>query len=248
MQSHWFPFYKNDCKSKCQLFCLPYAGGGALVYRHWIKAFVRNISAVPIQLPGRENRIKELVPHDIPELVDQIGRMLIGHLDRRFAIFGHSLGAIVGFELARWLRREYGILPVHIFVSGRAAPQLPRCESPTYGLPDEEFLSEVEKFNGTPNVVLSNTEMMKVLLPILRSDFRLAETYEYSNEPPLACPLTAYGGMNDRTVSLEDLNSWKAQTCSEFAAELFEGDHFFLKSKENELISRIHSTLSENPP
>jgi medium-chain acyl-[acyl-carrier-protein] hydrolase len=161
-------------------------------------------------------------------------------MDSPFAFFGHSLGALISFELTRRLRRQKTPSPLQLFISGCRAPQIPNPDPPIHQLPDAEFIEELGRFNGTPQAVLDNPELMEVFLPLLRSDIGLWETYVYDHEAPLDCPISAFGGLADEEVSREELAAWRDQTRSSFSMQMFPGDHFFLNGKEsNSLLEAI---------
>jgi medium-chain acyl-[acyl-carrier-protein] hydrolase len=225
----WIPLRKPDPKTQLRLFCFPYAGAGALIFRKWSDALPRDIEVCPIQLPGRGTRLIEPPFTRLPCLVEALARALDPLLDKPFAFFGHSLGALIAFELARQIRRQYGVHPVRLFASAGRAPQIPHRAAPINTLPDGEFLAELRRLNGTPRELLDHEELMEVMLPILRADFALYETYLYSSEPPLNCPISAFGGLQDRRVSASDLEAWRSQTSAPFSLRMFPGDHFFLK-------------------
>ena len=164
-------------------------------------------------------------------------------LDKKFALFGHSMGAIIAFELARELRRRTGLQPEHIFISGSRAPQLRDTSPITYDLPDNEFRAELRKLNGTPAEVLENAELMNLMLPLLRADFELVQTYQYCDEPPLDCPLTIYGGLQDPEISREALLPWEQQTKAQFSLQMLPGDHFFLRSASHQLLDLLRQEL-----
>ena len=226
-----------------RLFCFPYAGGSALTYRQWSKHLPAQVEVCAVQLPGRGNRLREAPFTQMEPLVNAVLRELRPHLDKPFAFFGHSMGAVISFELARLLRREHATLPLHLFVSGRCAPQLFKLKSPTYGLGDAEFMDELRRLKGTPPQVLDHPDLMQVVLPLLRADFELIETYAYTHESPLNIPLTAFGGLSDIENSRESLEGWRAQTTGEFALRMLPGDHFYLTSHEELLLSELAKEL-----
>jgi len=143
-------------------------------------------------------------------LIETLAQALAPLLDKPFAFFGHSLGALVSFELVRRIRRQYGVHPVRLFVSAGRAPQIPHRGRPIHTLPDKEFLMELRRLNGTPSELLGHEELMEIMLPVLRADFAVYETYLYSTEPPLNCPISAFGGLQDHEVSDSDLEAWRA--------------------------------------
>jgi medium-chain acyl-[acyl-carrier-protein] hydrolase len=176
-------------------------------------------------------------------LVEVLTQAISSLLDKPFAIFGHSLGALAGFELARQLRRQYGVNPVRLLVSAARAPQIPRQGSPIHTLPAKEFLAEVRRFNGIPKEALEHEELTEVMLPLLRADFALYETYVYSAEPPLNCPISTFGGVSDSRVSQSDLEAWRDQTTASFSLRMLPGDHFFVNTTQPLLLQMISQEL-----
>jgi medium-chain acyl-[acyl-carrier-protein] hydrolase len=164
-------------------------------------------------------------------------------LDRPFVFFGHSLGAILSFEVARRLRRGWRIQPTCLFTSGRRAPHIPDLTPPSYCKNDEDFLAYLDELNGTAKEVRTNTELLQLLLPVLRADFELGETYEYLEEAPLACPITAFGGTYDDETSEGKLEGWRLQTTDKFKHYILQGGHFFIHSHENDLLKLLKAEL-----
>jgi medium-chain acyl-[acyl-carrier-protein] hydrolase len=164
-------------------------------------------------------------------------------LDKPFVFFGHSMGAMIGFELVRRFRRENGPRPLHLFVSGSRAPQVPNSRPIIHHLPDAEFVDGLRRFDGTPDAVLKNDMLMELFLPILRADFTLHETYRYVPGAPLDCPISAFGGFEDEEVSRDELAAWQEQTCGVFKLSMFRGDHFFLRSAQAQLLQTISEDL-----
>jgi medium-chain acyl-[acyl-carrier-protein] hydrolase len=227
-----------------RLFCFPYAGGGASVLRRWATAFPPTVEVCGIQLPGRGPRIREAPYTRLSSLVDDLGEALRPYLQPPFVFFGHSLGALVGFELVRHLRRHGGPSPVLLVVSGCSAPHRPLPGSPIHTLPDAEFLEKLDRLNGTPRAVLDEPELMQLLLPALRADFETYETYVYSPEPPLTTPISAYAGLQDTRVSHEHLEAWREQTTADFSLREFPGGHFFLHTAAALLMEALCRDLS----
>lgn len=177
-------------------------------------------------------------------LVKAMAQGLVPLLDKPFAFFGHSLGALVGFELAHRLRWQSGVQPVHLFVSAARAPQILSRHRSIHALPEKEFLAELRRLNGTPRKVLANAELMQILLPVLRADFAAYESYVYSIErPPLGCSISAFGGLQDHRVSRGDLEAWRHQTSAPFSLRMFPGDHFFLSTTEPPLLKTLAQDL-----
>lgn len=195
------------------------------------------------QLPGRVPRLRE-PPHTIlTTLVEEIAHVIRPYLDRPFAFFGHSMGAMISFELARLLRRDEANAPLHLFVSGRRAPQIPDTDPVAYNLPDAEMIKELRRLNGTPPEVLEHPELMQLMLPLLRADFEVVKTYCYLVEPPLDCPLSAFGGLQDTEAQREHLEGWREQTTPNFTLRMFDGDHFFIQQAEPVLLRALAQEL-----
>jgi surfactin synthase thioesterase subunit len=153
------------------------------------------------------------------------------------------MGALVAFELARELRRCGSPMPQHLFLAARAAPQLVRAERHTYTLSDAAFVDELRRLNGTPPEVFSHAELLQEMLPFVRADFELCETYTYTPGPPLQCPISAFGGAADPDVSPPAIDAWRRQTSSQFRARTFAGGHFFFRSAERLLIDEVSRDL-----
>lgn len=228
-----------------RLFCFPYAGGGASAFRSWADSeFLSDVEVCAVQLPGRESRLTEPPVEDVRQLMPRLREALDPYLDRPFVFFGHSIGALVCFELARELRRSGGIEPQHLFISGCPAPHLPGSER-MCDLPEGEFLEQLHRFNGTPSEVLNHPELMQLMLPALRADFSLRDRYIYRDEPPLSCPVTAFGGMSDSHVDGLMLRAWHQHTRERFQFWLFQGDHFFLRSSQGPVLETLSTVLSQ---
>lgn len=242
--SPWLMVPRPNPRAALRLFCFPYAGGAAHIFRGWPDGVPHAVEVCAVQYPGRGSRLAERPFTDLHQLVRAFVQPLLPLLDRPFAFFGHSMGAAIGFELAHLLREEHGLEPAHLFVSGRRAPQLPRTALNTYLLPDDELLAELRQLNGTPGEVLDNPELMQLLLPILRADFELIQTYTYAPKSPLGCPLTAFGGLRDDEARREQLEAWREHTTARFSLLMFPGDHFFLHDVQTFLLEALSRELN----
>src|SRR5579859_3082978 len=207
----WVSRCRPGRSTRLRLFCFPYAGAGASIFRTWTEGLPADVEVCPIQLPGRGSRLMERPYSRLSPLVEALAEALVTYLDKPFAFFGHSLGTLVAFELARRLRKLYGVEAVRLLVSAGGAPQLLHRGSPVHALPREELLAELRRLNGTPVELLDHAELMEIMLPLLRADFAVYETYQYSAEPALDCPITAFGGLDDHRVTEHDLESWRSQ-------------------------------------
>jgi medium-chain acyl-[acyl-carrier-protein] hydrolase len=242
--SVWIKSPKPNRKAKLRLFCFPYAGGGALTFRTWPASLPPDIEVCSIHLPGHESRLREPAFDRLAPLVDALMPELVPFMDRPFAFFGHSMGALIGFEVASRLRSSNAPPPEQMFVSGRRAPQLPTSERRTFELPEPEFIEELRRLNGTPHEVLEHPELLQLMLPILRADFAICQDYFYVPDQPFAFPITALGGLEDHEVTRNHLQAWREQTSGAFKLRMFEGDHFFLISSARLLFQLLSDELA----
>ena len=226
--SLWFSAAQPNSRASVRLFCFPYAGGDAQVYRAWSRHLPPSVEVLAARLPGRGLRIKEAPFRDLVPVVAAVASAATPYLDRPFAFFGHSMGALISFELARLLRERGVRGPAHLFVSGCRAPQLRGGEPITYDLPDAEFIEYLRSLKGTPAEVFDHPELLELMLPLVRADFSVVETYQYRPGPALGCPVTAFGGESDEEVGVEGIKAWGEQTSGRFDARIMPGDHFFL--------------------
>lgn len=227
------------------LFCFPHAGGSAAVFRSWPKALTA-VDVRAVQLPGRGGRLGDRPFARVRELAVAACDGLAAHLDDEpFALFGHSFGALVAFELARELRRRGGPAPVHLFVSARRGPRLPDPAPPMHGLPDARLLAEVRtRYGGIPEAVLQEPELLALLLPALRADLEALETYHYEPEAPLAVPISAFGAFDDPWATLEELEAWRDETLATFTVTRFPGGHFYYAEAEVPLLKELGAQLA----
>ncbi|MBE3560032.1 MAG: thioesterase [Ktedonobacteraceae bacterium] len=234
---------QTKAQPRLRLFCFPYAGGGAAIYRTWQEQFPAEIEVCPVHLPGRESRIKEAPYTRLAPLIEALAQALEPFMYIPFAFFGHSMGTLISFELARHLRRRHAPMPVRLFVAAHRAPQLPDRGEPQYLLPDDELIDSLRRLGGTPPAILQHEELMRIVLSILRADFELCETYVYTPEEPLDLPISAYGGEQDTLVSRQELQAWALQTQRAFTLDMLAGNHFFLQSQQPLLLQNIAQQL-----
>lgn len=226
-----------------RLFCFPYAGGGALLFRSWADLMIGDVEICAIQPPGRANRIREKPFTRLLAMVEDLLPAVSPYLDKPFAFFGHSMGAKMSFELVRQLRSRNNRLPMHLFVSGARAPHIPDSEPPLYALNDAELVERLATLNGTPKEVLAHPELMQLMLPLLRADFEVCETYEYEDDAPLDCPISVFGGLYDHKIKREFLEGWRQHTDAGCSVRMFPGDHFFLNTCQSQLLQIISREL-----
>lgn len=199
MVNPWIAGTPNP-QAKARLFCFPFAGGGTLTYHAWSRQLPSEIELRPVRLPGRERRFNEPCYREAIPLVQASASGLEPYLDLPFAFFGHSMGALLAFELVRELRRRGGRDPFCLLVSGHSAPQLPLSGPPLHKLPEPALIDELRRYGGTPETVLAHREFMELFIPVIRADFAINETYIHIPEPPLDCVIHAFGGETDHMV------------------------------------------------
>lgn len=240
----WFKVLQPRPEAQLRLFCFPYAGGGASVFRGWAEGLPSGVEVVGVQPPGRESRWREQPFRGMEAMADEATEALKPQLSRSFAFFGHSLGAALAFEVTRRLLDAGAPQPRHLFVSGRPAPRVPDEDDPIHDLPTDEFVVELRRYSGTPEEVLQNRELMELLEPLLRADFAVSETYRYEPlDEPLPVPVTVLGGVKDEDVPPEDLEPWRLETRGPFQKHLLDGGHFFLHERRDEVLRIVSREL-----
>lgn len=223
--SPWFLYGEPNSAASVRLFCFPYAGGGSSIYRPWWQCSDEQMDVVPVQLPGRENRIRDRPEPDLLRLVAQVADVLSEHTTQPYALFGHSMGSLIAYELAHQLAQP----PVRLLVSGSPAPQLLPVTASTGPKSRDEVVAELRRLNGTPSAVLDDEQMLAMLLPRLRADWQATDGYRYRERSPLNVPISAFGGTSDPDVSIKDLLGWQAMTECHVRTRLLPGDHFFIE-------------------
>lgn len=227
---------KPNPGARLRLVCFPFAGGGARTFGVWAAdlppELERDVELWAVNLPGREATLADAKFTDLDSLVEALRPQIIPFLRAPFAFFGHSMGALIEFELARSLRTEGLDAPVHMVVSAFRAPHLPDPHEAIHDLPDADLVLRLRKLGGTPPEVLREPELMELMLPLLRADLSICETYVHQHGEPLDCSLTAFGGAADREVSREELEGWQSHFRGPFDLNIFPGGHFFLQSAQ----------------
>jgi surfactin synthase thioesterase subunit len=239
----WLAYHDQKPEHLVRLFCLPYGGGGASIYRDWNKALPTWVQVCPIQLPGRETRSREPPFSRWRPLVEELVVAIRPYLDRPFALFGHSLGALISFECARSLRRQGLPLPQHVFASACPAPKTIRFTT-RHLQPAQELAEELARLGGTPAELLHNREYLNCYLPTFRADCEVYETYVYEADAPLPSAITAYRGSHDVEVSHDETVSWRAETAGRFELRTLVGGHLFIQGQPEALLRDVTQELN----
>jgi medium-chain acyl-[acyl-carrier-protein] hydrolase len=249
LRSRWITCAKPDPTARLRLWCLPFAGGGAAIWHPWAVPLAGTAEIVAFRLPGRESRFNEPPYTDSNTLVAALVDELAPFTSQPFALCGHSLGGLLSFEVARALRRCGLSLPIALIVSGVKAAHLPRTWPDIHALPADKLLAEVDRrYGGIPKELRDDAELMSLLLPTLRADLAVYETYSHVPEPPVAIPILALGGASDPVVSLPEIHAWSNHTTSHFESAIFPGGHFFLQERLVEATDRVRRFLRQQLP
>ena len=211
-----------------RLFCLPHAGSGAAAFYRWKRLLPGGVQVCPVLLPGREIRLAERARLRVNEIVDGLMEELGGDLGRPYAVFGHSMGALLAYEWVRRIAAEGLPRPTRLIVSGRDAPHHPAAQRSLHRLEDVAFVEALgKKYGGLPEGFLEDVELREVFLPILRADLEVVETYEFAAGERLASPVMGFAGTRDQSVSEAGLSAWAELTAAGFTEQRFAGDHFY---------------------
>lgn len=239
----WIQYLEPKPRARLRLFCFPYAGGGASLFRLFGHYLPEEIEVCPVQLPGREARLGEPAFTRVEPLIVALLKALDPYLDLPYAFFGHSMGALISFELAHALRQHPSLGPVRLCVSGHRAPHLAEQRAATFHLPDQQFIEMLQQLQGTPEKVMTHPELRQLFLPLLRADFELCETYQWRPQAPLTCAISAYGGLADGEAPRESILAWKELTSATFNARFFPGGHFYFLREQQALLFALTQDL-----
>jgi surfactin synthase thioesterase subunit len=235
---------RPELSAKFRLFCFSYAGGNAMSFMDWQSGMLPGVVICAVQLPGRGARYHETPRSDLQALVAELADVIGGLDDLPCAFFGHSLGALLAFELTRHLERHGLMRPQHLFVSGCHAPRF-RTPSELHLLDDDGLIGELEEYQGTPPEVLAHRELMELVLPTIRADFALVGNYKYQDGALLSMPVTVLAGCGDRFDSPLQVDGWKEETSNECRIHWFDGDHFFLRPHQQEVLACINAEVAQ---
>jgi medium-chain acyl-[acyl-carrier-protein] hydrolase len=243
--------HRPNPNASFRLFCFPPSGVGASLFRRWYRYLPREIDVFAVQLPGRETRLREAPYVNLSSAAHTLAKIMTQYSDLPFACYGHSMGAILAFEVARELRNLGSPGPSHLFVGACPAPQLPRRQKPIRSLPDGEFLAELSRrYGAIPEEVMESSELAQLFLVPLRADFTMLEEWGFVKKEPLDCPITAFGGLQDQSVTREEIAAWTMQTHSTFSLSMLPGGHLFVRESYQSLLKamvhRLHRTCAES--
>jgi pyochelin biosynthetic protein PchC len=243
----WIRRFHPSPDSGIRLVCFPHAGGAASYYFAVSRDLAPGIEVLAVQYPGRQDRRLEPLIDNVPDLADQIFAALAPQAARPFAFFGHSMGAVLAFEVARRLRSRLGVSPERLFVSGRRAPSRSR-EASVHLRDDAGIIAELDRLGGTDKRLLSEPEVLEAIVTVSRNDYKVAETYDWTPGAPLDCPVTALIGTADPQVSVEEARAWSTHTTGAFELSVFPGGHFYLDQARAEVLQVIVSGLGGAVP
>jgi surfactin synthase thioesterase subunit len=238
-RSPWFVVHARRATPRLRLYCFPYAGGAASVFRSWAATLPDEIEVVAVQLPGREMRFHEPLPRSVAEVVHGLVDAIAHVPPVPFASFGHSLGTLLSYEWTLALERAGLPTPLHMIMSGRGAPHVVQADGATHRLPDREFIQTLRDMQGTPEELLQDDEAMRVLLPQIRADFALAGEHSRGVPWRLPCGLSVYGGLADSHASSQALLAWQACSANPIRVRQFPGGHFFLHSARHAVLGSV---------
>ena len=244
MAKRWMAERDLAAGAPVRLFCLPHAGSGAALFYRWKRA-LPGIAVVPVLLPGREARFAEPPVESVDAVVAALMDVPKNTFDRPYAIFGHSMGALLAYAWAQAIRRASLPAPVALFLSGRNAAHRPQPHRRLHELDDDVFLAALRsRYGGTANELLDDAETRQLFLPVLRADLKLVETYQHVAEPMFDCPIHSFAGSEDASVADEGLAAWAELTTGEFTQERPGGNHFYhLGASQKELLEKIRDRL-----
>ncbi len=244
MGSPWLIRYKRHPAASVRLFCFHCAGGSASEFRTWPTHLPGKIELLAIQQPGREGRVNEPFIGAVEDLVSGVVAAMTPFLDKPYAIFGHSFGAVAGFEVIRELRRRGLQQPLLLVAAGRRGPQVKDRKAPIASLPEADFIEELwQRYGKSLGAIFEIPELREVLVPQIKADFALSETYRFREEPPLDCPIVAFAGLAEKSLKTDALNAWSFHTGSSFQSRRFPGGHFFIRESQPQVIEAIRRAI-----
>lgn len=245
LDDRWFLFGADEPRrdARVRLFCFHYAGSGGSIFQHWSDSLPFDVELVAVQLPGRENRLDEPLLHSMEQVAPPIVDALAPLLDRPFAFFGHSTGALIAFEVARILRQRSLPQPQLLIASAQHAPKV-KPQRIRHQLSEPEFIEVLRDGSGIPDAILQSPALLELLLPRIRADGSLFETYRYESQSPLDCRIAVFHGAEDSMVDSEEMQPWEDETQHSFCSYEFPGNHFFIHEEEASVLKHLNRELA----
>ena len=239
----WFRRFDPAAGGRIRLICFPHAGGAASHYVPFARALAPDVAAFVVQYPGRQDRRREPFAADLPALADAVTDALGSMGPAPLAFFGHSMGATVAFEVAQRLRDRSLPAPVRLFASGRRSPTTPRRET-VHLRDDAGLIAELSRLGGSDARTLRDADILAMVLPTARSDYKAIETYEYKPRPPLDCPITVLSGAADTHTTRAELDGWSGHSAVSVDFHSFDGGHFFIDSSRDDVVAAVKAALA----
>ncbi len=240
----WLMPFSREPNGRLHLIFFPHAGGGASTFFQWSKLLPEGVTSYAVQLPGRETRLRDTLHRRIDTVVQSLTDSLPPFLERPYLFWGHSMGALLSYEVAQRLQQLGRPLPQRLIVSGMNAPHVPYADPHIHHLPEAEFVTALEGLNGTSPTVLQNAELRSLVLPMIRADFQMVETYAYQETVPLTCPITILDAVDDEKTDEAGLQEWQKQSTELLEMFTFPGNHFFLYDLQPKLVNTIGNLLT----
>ncbi len=232
-----------------RLLCFPHAGGGPTAFFPWIALLAPEIECVSVQYPGRGQRFRDKPLTSISDLVSEIVGRMAGIADKPFALYGHSFGGLVAFELARSLRRLGSPAPVHLFVGASRPPHMGPLRPTIHALSEDEFVEAVQdRYGGIPAAIYQDREVLNLFMAPMRADFTAYELYQPMPEAPISVPITAFSATGDHVATPSGMREWARHTAAAFDLEILPGGHFFPPSSIASIVQRIRHQFLERRP
>lgn len=242
----WLP-HAGQCEaSRLRLFCFSYAGGGTAVFQRWRTQLAPQIEVCPVLTPGREGRFREDCIDDFDTMVSHIITAITPWLDQPFAFYGHSMGSLLAHAITQQLRKKHLPKPLHLFVAAHRAPHLKYRFPSVQAASNDRVVAWLNRFQGIPEAILDNEDIMKIMLPRLRADLAVCESFQYRDTDVLDCPITAFSATEDTIVTNADIADWHTHTRAEFELIEIEGPHLFIRDSHNPCLSIIQKRLLSN--
>ncbi|NEO76845.1 MAG: alpha/beta fold hydrolase [Moorea sp. SIO4G3] len=240
----WIAYHQPKPNARLRLFCFHPWGSSASMFQGWSDQLLTDIEVLPIQLPGRQRRLQEKPFTEFVPLIQVLGEIISPYLDRPFAFFGHSMGALIAFELAHVLEQEYNLKPLHLFLSAALPPSDTSLSKEFESFSQEQRLNYLMNISEIPKDIYDDPSLLQELMNVFKADLKLLQSYTYVEKPPLSCPISSFGGINDSLTSEKQLSEWSKYTSSTFEVQMFPGKHMFLKDSQKLLLDTIYQMLS----